>query len=153
MQLLLISVTLLNFIIGAWLYFVLRKSRLLFSDRFGYTATNFASSTLGLVASLNLILLFPNQFEFVGVLNILLGITIGFFYGSMLNAQSLIAGIYNGGISAVMGTMLGAVINKPSICGLPGTIVSEQEMMIFFALFSLCIQGISALLLLFSFKA
>jgi hypothetical protein len=153
MQLLLISVTLLNFRIGAWLYFVLRKSRLLFSDRFGYTATNFASSTLGLVASLNLILLFPNQFEFVGVLNILLGITIGFFYGSMLNAQSLIAGIYNGGISAVMGTMLGAVINKPSICGLPGTIVSEQEMMIFFALFSLCIQGISALLLLFSFKA
>jgi hypothetical protein len=153
MQLLLISVTLMNFIIGAWLYFVLRKSRLLFSDRFGYIASNFASSTLGLVASLNLILLFPNQFEFVGVLNILLGITIGFFYGSMLNAQSLIAGIYNGGISSVMGTMLGAVINKPSICGLPGTIVSEQEMMIFFALFSLCIQGISALLLLFSFKA
>ena len=153
MQTLLISITFINFVIGAWLYYVLRKSRLLFSDRFGYTASYFASSTLGLVASLNLILLFPNHFEIVGVLNILLGITIGFLYGSMLNAQSLIAGIYNGGISAIMGTMLGLVVKKPAICGLPGTIASEQEMMIFFAIFSLCIQGISAILLLFSFKA
>jgi hypothetical protein len=153
MQILLISITFINFLIGASLYYVLRKSRLLFSDRFGYTVSCFASSTLGLVASLNLILLFPNHFEIVGVLNILLGITIGFLYGSMLNAQSLIAGIYNGGISAIMGTMLGVVVKNPSICGLPDTIASEQEMMIFFALFSLCIQGISALLLIFSFKA
>lgn len=153
MQIFLISITFINFIIGAWLYYVLRKSRLLFSDRFGYTASNFASSTLALVASLNLILLFHSHFEIVGVLNILLGITIGFLYGSMLNAQSLIAGIYNGGISAIMGTMLGVVVKNPAICGLPGTIASEQEMIIFFALFSLCIQGISALLLIFSFKA
>lgn len=153
MQILLISVTFINLLIGAWLFYVLRKSRLLFSDRFGYTASYFASSTLGLVASLNLILLFPNQFEVVGALNILLGITIGFLYGSMLNGQSLIAGIYNGGISAIMGTMLGAVVKNPAICGLPGTFVSEQEMLIIFTLFSLGIQGISALLLLFSFKA
>ncbi|UYZ20131.1 hypothetical protein [Mesobacillus jeotgali] len=153
MQILLISITVINFLIGAWLYFVLRKSRFLFSDRFGYTASYVASSTLGLVASLNFILLFPNHFQIVGVLNILLGITMGFLYGSMLNAQSLIAGIYNGGISAIMGTMLGLVVKKPAICGLPGTIASEQEMIIFFALFSLCIQGISAILLFFSFKA
>ncbi|MBT2638323.1 MULTISPECIES: hypothetical protein [unclassified Bacillus (in: firmicutes)] len=152
MQLLLISITIINFSIGAWLYYVLRKSRFLFSDRFGYTASYFASSILGLVASLNFMLLFPNHFGVVGVLNILLGITIGFLYGSMFNAQSLIAGIYNGGISAIMGTMLGLVVKNPAICGLPGTIASEQEMIIFFALFSLCIQGISALLLQFSFK-
>ncbi|MBT2692520.1 hypothetical protein [Bacillus sp. ISL-55] len=153
MQIILISITFINFLIGAWLYYVLHKSRLLFSDRFGYTASYFASSTLGLVASLNLTLLFPNHFEIVAVLNILLGITIGYLFGSMLNAQSLIAGIYNGGISAIMGTMLGLVVKNPAICGLPGTIATEQEMMIFFALFSLCIQGISAILLIFSFKA
>lgn len=152
MQIFLVSVIIINFLIGAWLYFALRKSRLLFSDRFAYTASYFASSTLGLVASLNLILLFQNQFEIVVVLNILLGIIIGLLYGSMFNDQSLIAGIYNGGISSIMGTMLGAVIKKPSICGLPGTFASEQESIIFFALFSLCIQAISALLLLFSFK-
>lgn len=153
MQILLISITILNFLLGAWLYFSLRKSRLLFSDRFAYTASYFASSTLGLVASLNLTLLFPSQLEIVGLLNILLGITVGYLYGSMLNAQSLIAGMYNGGISALMGTMLGAVIDKPSICGLPGTFASEQELVFSFALLSLCIQGISALLLLFSFRA
>lgn len=153
MNILMISVTFINFIIGAWLYFKLRKSRLLFSDRFGYTASYFTSSIVGLVVSLNLTLLFPEQFEIVGVLNILLGITIGYFYGSLLNEQSLIAGIYNGGISAIMGTMLGAVVRKPAICGLPENIVSEHEMLIFFTLFSLCIQGIAALLLLFSFKA
>ncbi|MFT9599533.1 hypothetical protein [Mesobacillus sp.] len=153
MQILLISITFINLLIGASLYYVILKSRLLFSDRFGYTVSYFASSTLGLVASLNLILLFPNHLEIVGVLNILLGLTIGFLFGSMLNAQSLIAGIYNGGISAIMGTMLGVVVKNPAICGLPGTIASEQETMIFFALFSLCIQGISAILLLFSFKA
>lgn len=153
MLIFLITATFINLLIGAWLFYVLRKSRLLFSDRFGYTASSFASSTLGLVASLNLILLFPNQFEIVGVLNILLGITIGFFYGSMLNGQSLIAGIYNGGIGAIMGTMLGAVVKNPAICGLPETIVSEQEIIIIFTLISLGIQGISALLLLLSFKA
>ncbi|WNF21042.1 hypothetical protein [Mesobacillus jeotgali] len=153
MTILLISVTFINFIIGSWLYFKLRRSKLLFSDRFGYSASYFTSSIAGLVASLNLTLLFPSQFEIVGVLNILLGITIGYFYGSLLNEQSLIAGIYNGGISAIMGTMLGAVVRKPAICGLPENIVSEQEMMVFFTLFSLCIQGIAALLLLFSFKA
>ncbi|WLR57005.1 hypothetical protein LC048_09110 [Mesobacillus subterraneus] len=153
MHILLISITSINIFIGAWLYYVLRKSRLLFSDRFSYTASSFASSTLGLVTSINLVLLFPNHLEIVGVLNILLGITFGFSYGSMLNAQSLMAGIYNGGLSAIMGTMLGVIIKNPAICGLPGTIASEQEMVIFFALFSLCIQGISAILLIFSFKA
>ncbi|MEW8970554.1 MAG: hypothetical protein AB2411_08005 [Mesobacillus sp.] len=153
MNILMISVTFINFIIGAWLYLKLRKSKLLFSDRFGYTASYFTSSIVGLVASLNLTLLFPAQFEIVGVLNILLGITIGYLYGSLLNEQSLIAGIYNGGISAIMGTMLGAVVRKPAICGLPENIISEQEMLVFFTLFSLCIQGIAALLLLFSFKA
>lgn len=153
MQILMLSVTFINFLVGAWLYYVLRKSKLLFSDRFGYTASYLASSSLGLVASLNLMLIFPNYFEIVGVLNLLLGITIGFLFGSLLNGQSLIAGIFNGGISAIMGTMLGAVVMTPAICGLPGTFVSEQDMIIFFTLFSLCIQGISALLLIFSFKA
>jgi hypothetical protein len=152
-QIFLITICFINFLIGAWLYVVLRKSRLLFNDRFGYTASYFASSILALTASLNLMLIFPGYIEIVGALNILLGITIGFLFGSMLNTQSLIAGIYHGGINAIMGTMLGAVINTPAICGLPGTIASEQEMIIFFAFFSLCIQVLSALLLLFAFKA
>jgi hypothetical protein len=153
MHIILISTTFINLTFGVWLYYVLNKSRVLYNDRFGFTATFSASSTLGLVAALNLFLLFPDHFEILGMINLLLGICIGRLFGSMLNAQSLIAGIYNGGIGGIMGTMAGAVIMNPAICGLPTTIFSEQQIIIFFALLSICIQGISALLLIFSFRA
>jgi hypothetical protein len=152
MQIILISTTFINAAFGIWLYFVLNKSRILFSDRFAYISSLTASSTISLVAAINLFLLFPSHFEIIGVLNLLLGVGIGWGFGSMVNAQSLIAGIYNGGIGSIMGTMAGTVVMNPAICGLPSNIISEQEVIIFFTLLSICIQGISALLLVFSFK-
>lgn len=153
MQIILISTTFINLTFGVWLYYVLNKSRVLYNDRFGFTATFSASSTLGLVAALNLFLIFPDHFEILSMINLLLGICIGWLFGSMLNAQTLIAGIYNGGIGGIMGTMAGAVIMNPAVCGLPATAFTEQQIIIFFALLSICIQGISALLLIFSFRA
>lgn len=153
MQIILISTTFINLAFGVWLYFVLSKSKLLFNDRFGYISVMTSSSTLSLVAAMNLFLLFPADFEITGLLNLLLGIGIGWLFGSLLNAQTLIAGIYNGGIGSIMGTMAGAVVMNPAICGLPSTILSAQEIIIFFALLSICVQGISALLLLFAFRA
>ncbi|MEH7885771.1 hypothetical protein V7654_15835 [Bacillus sp. JJ1609] len=153
MQIILISTTFINIVFGVWLYFVMSKSKLLLNDSSGYISVMTSSSTLSLVAALNLYLLFPADFEITGLLNLLLGIGIGWLFGSMVNAQTLIAGIYNGGIGSSMGTMAGAVVMNPAICGLPLTILSEQEIIIFFALLSICVQGISALLLLFSFRA
>jgi hypothetical protein len=153
MQIVLISTTFINIVFGVGLYYVLSKSRVLYGDRFGFTVALTAGSTISLVASLNFFMLFPDYFEILGVINLLLGIGIGWLFGSMVNAQSLIAGIYNGGIGGIMGTMAGAVIQNPAICGLPETILTEQETIIFFALLSICIQGISALLLLFSLRA
>ncbi|MEH7443793.1 hypothetical protein V7201_15880 [Bacillus sp. JJ1122] len=153
MQIILISTTFVNVAFGVWLYFVLSKCKFLLNDRFGYISVKTSSSTLSLVASLNLFLLFPADFEITGLLNLLLGIGIGWLFGSLLNAQTLIAGIYNGGMGAIMGTMAGAVVMNPAICGLPSTILSEQEIIIFFALLSICIQGITAFMLLFSFRA
>jgi hypothetical protein len=153
MQIVLISTTFINIVFGVWLYYVLSKSRVLYGDRFGFTVALTAGSTISLVASLNFFMLFPDYFEILGVINLLLGIGIGWLFGSMVKAQSMIAGIYNGGIGGIMGTMAGAVIQNPAICGLPETILTEQEIIMFFALLSICIQGISALLLLFSFRA
>lgn len=152
MQILLISTTFVNIVFAVLLYRVLNKSKVLYNDRFGYTVALTSSSTIGLVASLNLFLLFPDHIEILGVLNLLISVGVGWMFGSMVNAQSLIAGIYNGGIGGIMGTMAGAVITNPAICGLPTMTYSAPEIIIFFALLSIGLQGIASLLLLYSFR-
>jgi hypothetical protein len=152
MQIILIATTFINIAFGIWVYFALNKSKFLFSERFAFISTLSASSTLSLVAAMNLFLLFPSDFEMIGILNLLLGIGIGWLFGSLVNVQTLIAGFYNAGIGSIMGTMVGAVVKNPAICGLPSSLFTEQEIIIFFALLSICIQGISAALLKFSFR-
>jgi hypothetical protein len=153
MNIILIASTFINIAFGIWVYVVLGRSRFLFSERFAFISTYSSSSTLSLVAALNLLMLFPYQFEIIGILNLLIGIGIGWLFGSLVNAQTLIAGIYSAGIGSIMGTMVGAVVMNPAICGLPSNLFTEQEIIIFFALLSICIQGISAALLMFSFRA
>lgn len=152
MQIILIATTFINIAFGIWVYYALNQSKLLFSERFAFISTLSASSTISLVAAFNLFLLFPSDFEIIGILNLLIGIGIGSLFGSLVSVQTLLAGIYNGGMGSIMGTMLGAVVKNPAICGLPSSLLTEQEIIIFFALLSICIQGISAVLLKFSFR-
>jgi len=144
MVLLLGFITFINLALTGWIFLSLNRQRYLFSERFGFTVTFLASTSCSLVLALNLFLLFPQHFEVVSTFTLLLGIVIGAMFGSMVNMQSFIAGVFNGGVGAIMGAMLGAVALDPSLCGLPADLWAEQDMMFFMSLLSLSIQLLSA---------
>jgi hypothetical protein len=141
-----------NSLIGFLGYRFLNKSRLLFSDRFGFIVALTGSGIVGLVTALNLFLLFPSNFTVMSVLNLFIGIAIGIAFGAMLNTQSLIAGFFNGGVGGMMGTMIGAVALDPSICGLPPSSITEQSTLIFFGLLSFILVTITFTLLCFALR-
>lgn len=85
-------------------------------------------------------------------MNLIIGVAVGVTIGSLLNSQTLIAGIYSGGTGAVMGTMIGAVSLDPSICSLPTQIYNQQELVLFFGLFGLFLHLLTTLLLLYAMK-
>jgi hypothetical protein len=150
MVFLLIFITFINITVTGWGYFSLYRQRYLFSERFGFTVTYLASTSCSFAVALNLFLLFPKHFEVVSTLTLILGIVIGALFGSMVNMQSFIAGIFNGGVGGIMGSMLGAVALDPSLCGLPADLWSEQDMILFMSLLSLSIQLLSACMLTFT---
>jgi len=150
MVFLLIFITFINITVTGWGYFSLYRQRYLFSERFGFTVTYLASTSCSFVLALNLFLLFPQHFEVVSTFTLFLGIAFGALFGSMVNMQSLIAGIFNGGVGGIMGSMLGAVALDPSLCGLPADIWAEQDMILFMSLLSLSIQLLSAVMLTLS---
>jgi hypothetical protein len=143
----LVFITFINITVTGWGFLSLNRRRYLFSERFGFTVTYLASTACSFVFALNLFLLFPKYVEVVSTLTLFIGIVIGALFGSMVNMQSLIAGIYNGGVGAIMGSMLGAVALDPSLCGLPADLWAEQEMMFFMSMLSLIIQLLSASML------
>lgn len=152
MGIFLFIILLANSLIGYLGFRFLNKSRLLFSDRFGFIVALTGSGILGTVTALILFLLFPNNFGVMSVLNMLIGIVIGIAFGAILNTQSLIAGFFNGGIGGMMGTMMGAVALDPSICGLPPTTITEQSTLLFFGLFSFVLLSITFTLLCFALR-
>lgn len=141
---------------NSWIGFLcfrfLNKSRLLFSDRFGFIVALTGSAILGLVTALNLFLLFPAFFVVMSVLNMFIGMGIGVVFGAMVNTQSLIAGSFNGGVGGMMGTMIGAVALDPSICGLPPSSITEQSTLIFLGLLSFILVTITFTLLCFALR-
>ena len=150
MVLLLVIITFINMLVTGWTYVSLYRRRYLFSERFGFTVTYLASTSCSFVLALNLCLLFPKHFEVVSTFTLFLGIVIGAMFGSMVNMQSFIAGVFNGGVGGIMGSMLGAVALDPSLCGLPADLWAEQDMMLFMSLLSLSIQLLSASMLTLS---
>ncbi|SEM11942.1 hypothetical protein SAMN05192533_10182 [Mesobacillus persicus] len=147
MVLFLVLITFINTLVTAWAYLSLNRQRYLFSERFGFTVTFLASTSCSFVLALNLFLLFPTHLEVVSTFTLFLGIVIGALFGSMVNMQSFIAGVFNGGVGGIMGSMLGAVALDPSLCGLPADLWAEQDMMLFMSLLSLGIQLLSASML------
>lgn len=152
MKLFLLIVLIINSLIGFKSFRFLNKSRFLFSDRFGFVMAFTSSAILGLVIALNLFLLFPFNFVFVSVLNMFIGIAIGMIFGEMLNTQSFIAGFFQGGVGGIMGTMIGAVALDPSICGLPYSVVNEQQTILYLGILSFVLVSVTFKILCFSLK-
>ena len=152
MKFFLLIILITNSLIGFISFRFLNKSRLLFSDRFGFVVAFTGSATLGLVTALNLFLLFPANFVVMSVINMFIGITIGMAFGAMLNTQSFIAGFFQGGVGGIMGTMIGAVALDPSICGLPYSSLNEQNILVFFGILSFVLVMITFRILCFSLR-
>lgn len=152
MEIFLFIILIANNLIGFLGFQFLNKSRLLFSDRFGFIVALTGSGILGIVTALNLFLIFPDNFGLMSVLNMLIGIAIGVVFGAILNTQSFIAGFFNGGVGGMMGTMIGAVALDPSICGLPSSPITEQSTMLFLGLFSFFLLSITFTLLCFALR-
>ncbi|KIL51995.1 hypothetical protein KP78_03660 [Jeotgalibacillus soli] len=97
-------------------------------------------------------MLIPENIIFIGGVNLFLGTAIGVMFGFMVNIQSFIAGIFNGGMGGIMGTMIGAVALDPTICSLPATTLSLESTILFFSLFSTVLLVITAALLYFALR-
>lgn len=152
MEYFLFIILITNSLIGWFGFRFLNKSKLLFSDRFGFIVALTGSGISGLVTALNLFLIFPDHFGVMSVLNMLIGISIGVAFGAILNTQSLIAGFFNGGVGGMMGTMIGAVALDPSICGLPVSSIAEQSSILFLGLFSFFLLSLTFTLLCFALR-
>jgi uncharacterized membrane protein YeaQ/YmgE (transglycosylase-associated protein family) len=98
-------------------YSLFNQKKLLVDDRFIMTMCTAITSVSSLVLSLHLKLLLDDQVFFL--LPIIVGLLIGWRFGSLLKAPALVNGIYNGIIGGVMGTMLGAVLKNPALCKIP----------------------------------
>ncbi|RFU61748.1 hypothetical protein [Peribacillus glennii] len=152
MEIFLVCLLVFNGLIGFLGFRYLNKSKYLFSDRFAFIAALTASTIVSLVTALNLFLLFPDYFSVISGLNMILGIGIGAVFGAMVNAQSFIAGLFNGGVGGIMGTMIGAVTMNPSICSLPVSSLSGQTVILFFGLFSFILLSTTFSLLCFALR-
>ncbi|RXJ02411.1 hypothetical protein DS745_06820 [Anaerobacillus alkaliphilus] len=148
---LLVTLLLISGVISFYSYRQLYRHKNLFSDRFGFNVALTASTAVSLSISILLFLLHPN-IHLVGSINILLGIFIGLLFGSLVNTQTIVAGVYNGGVSGIMGTMIGAVAYDPSICGLPFTESLQQTTVMYFGIGSFILFLLTIRLLHFSLR-
>jgi hypothetical protein len=153
MDIFLITVALTNGLLGSLTYVRFYRIRYLISDRFGFTIASTASIQTSLVLSLNFYLLFPENLSLIASFNIISSMMIGLLFGTLINIQSLIAGIYHGGVASVMGTMAGIVALDPTICGLPASLLNGQTMTVYFSVLSLLLQVFTTALLTFSLRA
>ncbi|PLT33393.1 hypothetical protein [Bacillus sp. V5-8f] len=152
MEFFLICVLIINSLISFLSYRYLNKSKYLFSDRFAFIVAVTASTIVSLVTSLNLFLLFPDYFFVISGVNLFIGTGVGAVFGAMVNAQSFIAGLFNGGVGGIMGTMMGAVAMDPSICSLPVAAVSDQTMILFFGFLSIILLPLTLSILCFALR-
>ena len=94
---------------------IFKKKNLLFDDRF--TNDNVYGNYdeyLRLYLALHLKLLLPEDQTAFYLFPIIVGLLIGWKFGSIIKAPATLNGIYNGTIGGVMGTMLGAVLKNPA---------------------------------------
>lgn len=125
-----------NSMMGFFFYIVMYKRRKLFADRFGMVMAVGGSSIFCMNLAMLLHFLFPFEIGTLAILSTVIGGGIGIMYGALVRFQSLLAGFSHGSIGSIMGTMFGAVVENPALCGLPAAYFNDVENnMILFSLF------------------
>lgn len=132
---LIILLSIWNFVGLGFIYKFFKKKRLLFDDRFSMTMCMSITMTSSFVLAIHLELLLPPTLAVLNLFPILLGFLIGWKFGSLIKAPALLTSIYNGTIGGIMGTMLGAVLQNPALCNIP----METEAMITTNMYNLAI--------------
>jgi hypothetical protein len=122
---------------------------MLFDDHFTMTMCMATTMITSFVFGLYLALLLPD-FQMVPVL---LGLWIGWKFGSILKHPATLNGLYNGTMGGVMGTMLGTVLQNPALCNIP----VESEAMIATNMYSIplfvaCLHTFIMILIHYSFR-
>ncbi|MBS4192725.1 hypothetical protein KHA94_21520 [Bacillus sp. FJAT-49705] len=116
-------------------YRIFKKKNLSFDDRFSMTMCMAITMISPLIIALHIELLLPGSLKALFLIPILLGLLIGWKFGSLIKAPALLTSIYNGTMGGIMGTMLGAVLQNPALCNIP----IESEAMMTANMYSLAI--------------
>lgn len=140
----------LSSLLGVYMYGLFYKSRYRISDRLSFTGTLAAGQITSFVIAITLYLVFPMDFTVICTVNLWIGIVIGTQFSSVTRKQSVLAGFFNGGVAAVMGTMVGAVSFDPTLCGLPASTLTLQSTGIAIGIFGLLLLFATTLLVRFS---
>ena len=155
------SALLLIFLLFIWnivevssVYRVFKKKHLLFDDRFTQTMCMAITMISSFVLALYLELLLPTDQKTIYLLPIVVGLFIGWKFGSTIKAPAALNGIYNGVMGGIMGMMLGAVLQNPALCNIP----IESEAMIAtnmysLAIFTACLHALVSHFIRYSLKA
>ena len=134
-------------------YSLFKKKKALFDDRFIMTTGTAITSVSSLVIALHVKLLLPDDQTFFYVFPIIVGLLIGWKFGSLLKAPASLNGIYNGIIGGVMGTMLAAVLKNPALCKIPiKTEALIETNMLSLAIFSACLLTLVCRIVRYSFR-
>ncbi|MFC4403385.1 hypothetical protein [Gracilibacillus xinjiangensis] len=153
MLIFLLTMLLINSLIGIWLFTGMFKKRKVFDDRFGMIMAACSGGIISFSISLQLAFLLPLSFSYISLINVIIGGSIGILFGSLVKFQSLLSGYFQGFIGAIMGTMLSAVTQDPSLCNLP--IYYEESIlhnMYYFSVFGTTLTMLTAYLIKYSMK-
>lgn len=140
----------LSSLLGVYMYALSYKYRFGISDRLSFAVTLAAGQATSFVIAITLYLVFPIDFTVICSVNLWIGIVIGTQFSSLAKKQSVLAGFFNGGVAAVMGTMVGAISFDPTLCGLPASPLSLQNTGIALGIFGLLLLCATTLLVRFS---
>jgi len=140
----------LSSLLGVYMYALLYKSRNRIGERLGFTVTLAAGQITSFVIAITLYLVFPIDFTIICTANLWIGIVIGTQFSSVTRNNSVLAGFFNGGVAAVMGTMVGAISFDPTLCGLPASTLTLQNTGIAVGIFGLLLLCATTLLVRFS---
>lgn len=135
------------------MYSTFKKKHLLFDDRFTMTMCTAITTVASLTLALHLELLLPDDRQLFYLIPIVIGILIGWKFGSIIKAPATLNGFYNGAMGGVMGKMIGAVLKNPALCNIPIQAGSLIEINMYsLAIFIACLLTLICRIVRFSFK-
>ncbi|MFP7485170.1 hypothetical protein SFC65_13460 [Priestia filamentosa] len=147
------GVLILNCLIGAFLYIMMRRKRKIFSDRYGMIMAMCASGVLSFALAMVIEFLNKNDSIVISILVLVISGALGIMFGALVKFQSLLSGFFQGTVGGIMGTMFGAVVKNPSLCNLPSeSPYTVEQSIVMFSLFSTVLVIVTVSLLLYSFR-